>query len=100
MPRAHDRACAALPAQTACATFISMFIEIIVDTAVMIRYSLKYGKVSCRRGFGRACPGSPPGDLPPLGPSGTGRHAGRRGRGGDPTPSQYSHLSLRPLAAT
>src|SRR6266540_3012840 len=93
--------CAVLPAPhfLACATFISIFIEIILDIPAIIRYSLKYGKIPCRRGFGRACPGSPPGDLSPLGASGTGRHAGRRGCGGDRASPQHAHLSLRPLAA-
>ena len=72
--------------------------RIALDDALLFPYSLKYGNVKCRRGFERACPGQPPGNLPFAGAGRPGGHGRRPGRRKTRSRPEYAHLSFRPAA--
>src|SRR5262249_57080120 len=81
---------------------ISIVLETIVDRRAIILYSLKYGKVKCRRRIGGAGAGQSPGCLPAPRAGGTGRYAGGAhgrlapARASNPVPSP-STASVDPL---
>src|SRR6516162_1619016 len=78
--------------------FISMVVEIILDSAPIILYSLKYGKVKCRCRIGRARAGQSPRHIPAAGGGRAARNARRRDRQHSQARAQYAHLSFRPPA--
>src|SRR5262249_18104400 len=73
---------------------ISMAIEIVLDSAPIVQYSLKYGKDRCRRGACRARPGSSSRRIPAAGGGWAGGSARRRDRQRSQTRAEYPHLSL------
>src|SRR5439155_17430855 len=79
-------------------SLISLIAEIIIDALKSFRYSLKYGKVNCRRCLGGARAGQPPGCLPVARPGGTGWSASRPGVRKAQAGAEYADVSFRPAA--
>src|SRR5579871_378378 len=77
---------------------ISKFLEMILDTPALFRYSSNYGKDTSHRSLSGARPGQPPRRVPLAGAGGAGRALGRRGGDRARTCSQHADIPLRPAA--